>query len=155
MNLGIFLPNFGHNQLAINAIAYVNAMLNKDSDIVPSLFFKEVAQPIIKPKTIMTTFDRLYNYDGHLITTNIDTTYTALQCNRLKSITFYIAELEWTRQKGNYIVNSALYRNPNIMLVCPSKEYRDAVENYCNVRINHIITGFNLNEITNRIRSRT
>jgi hypothetical protein len=152
MKLGIFLPSLGYNQNAIQAISAINTLIGIDNTVYPTFFYKRIDAFRLKAKTIATTFDRIYQYDGHLITTNLDTTYIALQCNRLKSINFYVSELEWTRRIGNYISNSSIYKNKNVNLICPSSEY--ALDNYCGVKVQDIITGFNIYEIVARIRAR-
>lgn len=153
MKIGLFLPNLGNNQLATDAIANINSLVISNTDIYPSVFFKEVRQPIIKLRTVATTFDKIYHYDGHLITTNIDTTYIALQCRRLKSITFFLSELEWTKNIGNYISNIYVYQNKSINILSPSKEYAFALYNYCGRQIPIIQNGLNINEIATRIRA--
>lgn len=153
MQLGIFLNDIGNNQLAIDTIASVNSILNRGLEITPTLFFKQNRPLIIKPKTTCVYFDKMYTYDGHVITTSLDTTAIALQCRRLKSINFVVTELEWTFGVGNYFANRSIYCNPNINLFTTSTLYRDAIDNYCNVTPT-VINGLNINEIINIIRSR-
>lgn len=154
MKLGVFLPSLGHNQLAIDAIASINTIISNNEDVYPSFFYKEVRPSVIRPRTMCCSVDKIYHYNGHLITTNLDTTNIALQCTMLKSINFYIADLEWTRGIGNYIANVMIYKNKKINLFVPSKEYYNALENYCNINAT-ILDGFNINGIIKTIRDRT
>lgn len=154
MKLGIFLQGLGNNQIAIESIASVNTILNTEKKVYPTFFVKEVQPFMIKPRTLATHFDKLYNYDGHVITTNLDTTYIALQCRRLKSVNLFLFDLEWTFNIGNYIINTGIYKNKDIEIFSPSKEYTAALENYCG-RQAITTRGFNLNEIITRIQQRT
>lgn len=153
MKLGVFVPTVGNNQLSVQAVANINTLVDTDNTIYPCIFYKEFDFLKVKLKGIATTFDKLYEYDGHLITTNLDTTFIALKCKRLKSIYFYVTDLEWIRGIGNYLSNISLYQHPKVHVICPSVEYADALMNYCNVKTECIITGFNLNEIVRTIRS--
>lgn len=153
MKVGIFLPHLGNNQTAIQTIATVNKMVEDNVDFSPSLFYKENKFSVIRPRTITTSFDKIYNYDGHLITTNLDTTYIATQCKTLKSINFIVCELEWTRRVGSYLSNIHIYKNKNIHIFVPSKEYNIALENYCNIQAK-VLNGLDINEIVNDIRNR-
>lgn len=152
MKIGIFLPHLGNNQLAVDTVSQLNQAVAQNAEIYPSIFIKEIKPHVLKSRTIITGFDKLYNYDGHIITTNLDTTYIALQCRMLKSINFYISELEWLYNIGSYLNNITIYNNPNINIYTPSIEYSNAIANYCN-RQSHLINGYNLNEIITRIRT--
>lgn len=154
MKLGIFLPHIGYSQNAVTAISYMNSMIIKHEDIYPSIFIKEIEMSVVKPRTLVTSADKLYNYDGHVITTNLDTTYIALNCKRLQSINFYVAELEWTFKVGNYMSNISIYRNAKVNLICPSIDYANALKNYCNVTVEKVIPGLNIYEIATTIRTR-
>ena len=153
MKIGFFIPNLGNNQIAIDTIAGVNTIVNNHPNIFPSIFYKEIEPSVIRPKTIATSFDKLYHYYGTIVTVNLDTTWIALQSRTIKSIYFYVYDLEWTRNIGSYMPNIQLYRHPKVELICPSKEYAEAIENYCNRQVKYVIPGLNLDEIITTIRS--
>lgn len=144
MKFGVFLDNLGSNQLATETVAILNTLLQTNQKICPTVFYKTIEVPRIKCRFLSTTHDRLYTFDGHVITTSLDTTFITLNSRTVTAVTFYVADLEWTHNIGNYISNTGIYLNPNVKLVVPSQEYAVAIENYCGRKPDKIM---NLNQL--------
>lgn len=151
MHIGLFLNNLGHNQIALDAIANVNQAIINNTPHNFSLFYKNNVPTIIRPRTLATTFDKLYSYDGHLITTSLDTTFIATKCNRLKSVNFFVNELEWTFGIGDYLSNCVIYKNNNINVFVPSQQFGIALQCYCGITPK-VLNGLDINEIIRTLR---
>ena len=61
---------------------------------------------------------------------------------------FYVWDLEWLRQHGKEFENTVkAFTDNNVTLVARSKEHALAIENYCNIKIKHIVEDFNIKKL--------
>lgn len=146
MKIGIALHNVGLNQAAFAAINGVNSQLNSNQHEFV-LFYKEPAALCCKLAGPAMTFDKMYHFDGALIATSLDLAIFMIKTYTPKVKCLYLFDLEWIRGFGNYILNSSIYNHPDIKVIVPSKEYENALFNYCGRKADAVIPQFNLLEI--------
>ena len=61
---------------------------------------------------------------------------------------FYVWDLEWLRQHGKEFENTVkAFTDNSITLIARSKEHALAIENYCNIKIEHVIENFNIKKL--------
>ncbi len=62
---------------------------------------------------------------------------------------FYLWDLEWLRgnPRMNYNTYSIVYLNPDLELVCRSKEHADITENTFNRKVSYVVDDFDLNQL--------
>lgn len=147
MNVGILLNNTGTNQTAFLAINRVNANLMAETKYNYSIFFKEAGPFCCKLAGASTTLDKMFSFDGTVVATNLDLALFMMRAYTPKIKVLYLFELEWTKGYGNYLANSAIYNNPDIIVIAPSVHYAQELTNYCGRKVNGIVPQFNLNKI--------
>jgi hypothetical protein len=149
MNIGIVIPHTGSSQIAFHSIKEINRLIDNNylDDIV--LFFEHLVSPIIMPKCAKMDAIELSSFTGHIITTTINTTVTAISrnSNRINKIIYYVWDLEWMRpQKNVYLYNYYAFNQVN-KIISRSINHAKAIENYSNRKVDKIIEEFNIEEI--------
>lgn len=147
MNVGIILPNLGMSQLAYLAINQAN-LGDRFGKHNYFLFFQDIELPCIKPRVACLNISELSNFDGVLISTNVDMTLMAMRAvNNVKYI-FYVWDLEWIRRGGiNFQEAMKVFRNPEVSLVARSDDHAKAIINYCNREPSLIAPNLNIEAI--------
>ncbi len=150
MRLGIVLNNLGSSQQAFMAISYINTLLHNKFIKDATLFYCENVASVIKPLCMSTSVDKVFQFDGTLITTNLYT-YSLVRTAKGRKV-LYLWDLEWLRGNGNYIANNELLNEVEI-LICRSDSHAKCIENYCN-RKPIVIPNFNLKMIVETINEK-
>ena len=146
MNVGIILNKLDANQRAFSAINGVNSIVKK-SDHQFTLFYKENGPICCKVATACVPFDRMYNFDGSLIATDLDTTLFMMRTYKPSIRVLYAFELDWVFGYGNFLANASLLRNKELVVIAPSTEYAESIKNYSGRACNAIIPSFNIPRI--------
>lgn len=126
VKIGIVLNNLYVNQLAYDVLSQEH----ENYDI--SIFYEENTPVLIPPKGAIYLLHEIFSYDGLLIATNLDHASLISKCVKSFTKVFYVWDLEWIRNKKDFISNINIYRNNNLILVTPSEDYRRELKNYCN-----------------------
>ena len=151
--LGILINSPGSNQVAFTAINHVNTIHTLKLPINPCIFYRENTKHCTKLAGMSTTIDRIFNYYGHVIATNLDLAVFALNAKTPQSKTLYMFDLEWLTGYGNFVHNATIYNNPELIVIAPSKEYADALYNYCGRTANAIVPRFHIPTIVEVIKN--
>ncbi len=157
--LGIMVSNPGNNQPAFTAINHINTIHKLNLPINCTLFYRESSPFCTKLAGTSTTLDRVFNYYGHLIATDLDLAIFALRSRTAKSKILYPFNLDWIHGYGNYMHNVSIYTNKDLFIIAPSLEYAESLENYCGRKPDAIIPQFHiptiLGKVEDEIRNRT
>jgi hypothetical protein len=86
----------------------------------------------------------IWSYSGILISTTIDNTILLSKAAINATKLFYVWDLEWLRDKKDYVYNMQAFRNPQIQLMARSKDHAQAIEKYCNRQVSIVLPNFNL-----------
>ena len=92
------------------------------------------------------SLNEIWNFNGVLVSTNINTTLALKKCFAPSKKIFYVWDLEWTRPHGHdFLYNIKAFKNIN--LIARSDEQAEAIKNYCNIDVSGIVEDFNLQEL--------
>jgi len=152
-NVGILIDNTNLNQPAFLAINRINASFKDIGGHKYSLFYKEPGPFCTKLVATATSLDKIWGFNGDVISTNLDLTMFLLRANGPKIKILYMFELEWIKGYGNFLSNSSIYNNKDLIIIAPSASYADALYNYCGRKANAIIPQFNIQEIMKAVEN--
>jgi hypothetical protein len=144
MKIGIVLKNLGIDQTSFLAISYCNSILVNGIEKDLSLFYTQYVTPVVRPLVAQFTIDKVYDFMGTLIATDIYTASLILNTKARKVL--FINDLEWINKPSNFLANINILKNPDFTLVCRSKSHADVIQNYCG-RTAQIVDNFNLIKI--------
>lgn len=146
-NVGILLNNTATNQPAFLALNRINAMKMTDSPYQFNVFYKESTAFCCKLAATATSLDKMFSFSGTVIATDLDLAVFMIRAFTPKVKVLYLFELEWTKGYGNYLANSSIYNNEDVIVIAPSLAYAQELENYCGRKVNAVIPQFNIAEI--------
>lgn len=142
-SIGVLLPHLGSSQKSYTSISYINHILTNSALYDFVLFYENLVNPCIKPLCAVMNISEIWSFDGILISTTLDNTSFAIKSIKPRRKLFYIWDLEWERKHDfNYNIN--IYRSQEIELIARSISHQNAIENYCNRKVNAVIPDFNL-----------
>lgn len=113
-------------------------------------FYQNIGPVIVEPRVPLFHCFEMYNFDGHIISTDIGTTQQLLKTFSAKQKIFYIWDLEWIRKRGTYEFYRSVYCNPELTLVTRGTEYARLVEDCWNVKC-HVVENVNYEEFVDRV----
>lgn len=120
VNKGILVNNLLPSQLN-------NILLSKDITV----FTRDNLIPTSNKVSVFGLYELNY-FHGSLITFDLDNTDYAIKTHGAFDVIFYVWDLEWLRNKKNFIENVKIYRS--VKLYCRSKSHQIAIEQYCNIK---------------------
>jgi hypothetical protein len=147
MNYGIIVPTLDMNQLAYETISIINREIASGSKDDYRIFFEELVPRCIDPACAVMNITEIFSYDGILISTTLDNTKLSLKTLGNIKRYFYVWDLEFLRNRKDYIDNIQIYRNPNIELIARSNDCAKAIKNYCGRTPSMIMPNFSFQEI--------
>lgn len=152
MNIGISVHDLIPSQLSYFLTKNIN---DKCSDSIEHdfvIFFENLSGKIIEPNFGMMNTTEVWSFQGHLITTSISTTMTAIKSMSPAKKYFYVWDLEWLRDLGkNFEYNIPAFIDEDINLIARSKTHARAIKNYCNRDVVGIVEDFNLDQLIGAI----
>ncbi len=149
MSIGIVVPHLGQAQIGFTAIKTVNQLILDKSPHDWVLFFEQLTMPVLTPQCAAMCINELTSFKGTFITTTLGNTSMTLGRNSRKTnkVIFYVWDLEWMRSgQHSYLHNYHIF-NSVTKLIARSTEHAKAIENYCNRKVDLILTDFNINEM--------
>ena len=148
MNIGILVPDLVPSQLSYFLIKNVNQKCSESVDHDFVVFFENLSGKIIEPNFGMMNTTEVWSFEGHLITTTISTTLTAVKSMSPSQKYFYVWDLEWNRANGKDFESSiGAYIDPEISLIARGHDHAKAIENYCNKKVCGIVPNFNIKQL--------
>lgn len=147
MNIGIILRSLECSQIAYEVISTINAEISNGSPHDYRIFFENLQLYTVNPLCAVMNVSEIWSFDGLLISTTIKNTALSLKtvCNTKRI--FWSYDLDFLRDKQNYLYNLSIYRNNKIDLFTRSKDASDAVYNFCNRKPNGIMPEINFLEL--------
>lgn len=139
-SIGIVLPNLGTSQLSVFAISFANKFFKTEHNCC--VFYRNLSAHCIDVKAGCMTISEIWGFNGTIITTCLyDTEFLLKSISTGKKI-FYVWDLEFLRDNKDYIKNTNIYRNPNIILAARSEDHAKTIQNYCNRKVDMIVDDF-------------
>ena len=148
-SLGIVVRALGTNQLGYNIIKQVNAMMGGGAIYVTVFYDEHDRIPNIPYFPMMQTM-HLWGFNGDIITTDVESTYTTLRIPTIKRRFFYVWNLEWVYNRDYFTYYSKVYNNDDVELIARSQSHFDILEQ-CWKKPIGIIDDFNYREILSTI----
>jgi hypothetical protein len=146
--IGFLVNDLTASHLAFSLIKNLNEY-ETNSDTV--LFFENISSSIIKPNFPTMAINEIWNFEGALVSTDMNTTLTLKKCFTPRKKIFYVWDLEWMRnsmgQTKNFENTIEAFSDETIELVARSKDHAKAIENLSNRKINHIVENFNIEKL--------
>ena len=146
--IGFLVNDLTASHLAFSLIKNLNEY-ETASDIV--LFFENVSSSIIKPNFPVMAMNEIWNFEGFLVSTDINTTLTLKRCFAPRKKVFYVWDLEWMRNGREKTTSFEeiiqAFSDETIELVARSQDHAKAIENLSNRKIKHIVENFNIEKL--------
>jgi hypothetical protein len=120
--------------------------------IEPFCFYGDLTATGIKPNFATMNVYYLNNfYNGIIICNTINTLKILKTINTNARKMFYVWDLEWLRLNKSGVLNYKetvdILCNHNIELIARSENHASAIKNYCNRKVDYIISDWNIDEI--------
>lgn len=150
------MKNLGFDQLSYSIVNGLNGYYEnpkvyaKMGDFVDFVVFSEIAMPTYATSKSFGIyhFSEIFEYNGPIMATDVSGADYLTGIPTVHKKYFYLWDLDWTRQNPKDWESLArVYQNPQLNLVCRSDDHARAVESAWNVKVNRIISEFNMEEI--------
>ena len=153
MKIGISVNDLIPSQLSYYLTKNINEKCSDSVDHDFVIFFENLSGKITEPNFGMMNTTEIWSFQGHLITTSISTTLTAIKSMSPSEKYFYVWDLEWLRDRGkNFEYNIPAFIDKDIKLIARSETHAKAIKNYCNRDVIGIVEDFNLDQLIGVIK---
>ena len=148
VKFGVILKDLSASWLSYLVLKQINTIIEEKTNDDFVIFFENVAPMCMAPKCATMSVNEIWNFEGTLVSTDFSTheMLNAVINNKCNKI-FYIWDLEWLRNKKNFIENISILRNPDVEIVVRNKIHSKAFRNYANREPDHVISNFNILEL--------
>ena len=145
--IGFLVDNTMANQLSYNLIKNINDYLQDSNDDLV-LFFENSTTSIVPPNFSLMSINEIWSFEGSLFATSVSTSLSIQKSFAPKKKFFYVWDLEWTREHGRDFESTIkAFSNEDIELIARSEDHAKAIENYCNVKVKHIVKDCNVEQL--------
>jgi|TARA_R110000744_G_scaffold58320_1_gene121663 hypothetical protein len=145
--IGVIVDDLSASQLSYYLIKNINEFLEDGLDDFV-VFFENATSSIVSPEFSVMAINEIWNFEGVLISTSISNTLSMLKSFSPERKIFYVWDLEWLRRHGKEFENTVkAFTDSEVTLIARSKEHALAIENYCNIKIKHIVEDFNIKKL--------
>lgn len=132
MRIASIVDDLSLSQNAFYMIKSFNK-LGRDLNIQPFCFYNNLSSLTTTPLfSIAHVYYANYFYNGKIICTNLNTLKILNNIHTNSRKFFYVWDLEWLRDKYDYMSNIKLMRNKNIELIARSDYHAKKIKEYCN-----------------------
>jgi hypothetical protein len=145
--VGIVIKSLYSSQLAYYLIKAINEFYSKNYNINFIIFVRDLVIPCVDPNCSVMRWEELWGFDGHVITTDIESTMRVMITPGPKSVTHYVYDLDWTDGVHKHIDLSGVYQNPDINLVARNEEYAKIIGRLWNRNNVEVLGDFKLDEL--------
>lgn len=148
--IGFIVNDLMASHLSFSLIKNLNEHVDElNSEAV--VFFENSSSSIIRPNFATMSLNEIWNFNGVLISTDINTTLALKKCFAPLKKIFYVWDLEWMRpaigQNIEFERVIQAFSDESIDLVARSKDHAKAIENYSNRKVKHIVENFNIEKL--------
>ena len=151
-SFGVLVEQFNVSQQSLHIILQLNTLLEERGDICPIVFYQDYGPFIQLPQFSSMLSVEAWDFEGALISTNLSTTRTSIECPRATRRLFYVWDLEWLYMKKPIFEKlSAIYQHKDVELIARSKEHYDILSK-CWKKPAGIIEDFNYKQIVENIQ---
>ena len=148
--IGFIVNNLMASHLSFSLIKNLNEYVD-ESNSEAVVFFENSSSSIIRPNFATMSLNEIWNFNGLLVSTNINTTLALNKCFAPSKKSFYVWDLEWMRpamgQNIEFERVVQAFSDESIDLVARSKDHAKAIENYSNRNVKHIVENFNIEKL--------
>ena len=145
--IGFMVDELSASQLSFNLIKNINDY-SEDSHDDFVVFFENSTSSILNPNFSLMSLNEVWSFGGFLVATSMSTANSLRKCFAPKKKFFYVWDLEWTRRHGkDFEISVQAFSDPSIELIARSKDHAKAIENYCNRKVENIVSDFNIEKL--------
>ena len=124
--LGILIESLHACQQSISLIINCNKLSNdKNIDVIG--FYEIYGQFPAAPHFSVMQNRNIWEFDGPIIATDIDSAYTLINCPRISKKYLYIWNLEWIFHPANFYYYNDIYNHKDIELIARSKYHEKII----------------------------
>ena len=145
--IGFIVDDLSSSQLSYEVISSINSFdTSFDQDFV--VFFENSSPMVIEPFFGVMNLQELWGFDGIAIATSVSSCLSLSNTQSPIKKFFYVWDLEWTREHGRDFESTIkAFSNEDIELIARSEDHAKAIENYCNVKVKHIVKDCNVEQL--------
>lgn len=145
MKIASLVDSMALNQNTFYMTKYFNNLYKKGLDAYA--FYVNLSNHGVSPRFgVMNVYYATLFSDGVMFATDLKTLDIILKLNINCEKIFYCWDLEWLYGAYDYNTNISLLRNNNIKLAARSHSHSEAIENYCNRKVDYVINDWNLDD---------
>ena len=125
--LGILIESLNISQQSMSLIVNCNRLSN-DTDIDVIGFYEIYGQFPTPPHFSLIQNRNIWEFNGPIIATDIDSAYTLINCPLTPKKYLYLWNLEWIFHPANFYYYNAIYNHKEIELIARSEYHKKIIE---------------------------
>jgi hypothetical protein len=145
--IGILFDDLTMSQKTWLAIEQCHKELQYGNNFDPVLFIKNMSIPCVRPRFGTLFIHEMWHFDGVLVATDLESAEQLTKVVSKAKKIFYVWDLEWIRNKKDFVYNVDIYRNPELKLVARSLNHANEITRYSGRNIDSINTNFNIQKL--------
>lgn len=155
LKVGIIVPDLSPSQLTFNLINSFNQFCQKNGRLVDLIvFIKNVTPPCIATQNVtLMNISEIFDYDGTLITTDINSAVQSINLPGPKRKIFYSYDLDWLRRDRNYQQLQPIYNHPALELWARSEDHKRLIELTFNCKVKNVLEECKIDQIYELLRT--
>ena len=139
-NVGIVFDNIRADQLSYYAIKTINQYYGKNNlDVSFSIFYENLQRPSIEPNCAVMNVSHAYGFPGDIAVTSFPTALRFCDIPIQGKKTFYVYDIDWSRQAIAWELLNKVYRNPEYSILFRCEDHARIFENCFNRQVEDIV----------------
>lgn len=126
--IGILTYRLGFSQKDFLIIKNVNLIVKNNPEICPVVFRKTCAMLPCLPRFALMEEKEIWGFDGIAIATTLGQANMLAHIPQVTKRFFYVWDLEWIYQNGNYVDYTKIYQHPNLELIARNTDHAKVIE---------------------------
>lgn len=128
MNLGFVVNDIGNSERNYKLLKLIDKIPDKNNDIIPYIFFQNIAPPAVEPSCLMMNILGITNFSGKVVAMDLESAQVVLNNNANTENWLFLWDLPWLHNVINYVSCLDILKNFN--LIVRSEEHKLIIENY-------------------------
>lgn len=142
MQVGIIVPYLAPAQLSFLAVGQCNRAVRNGHE--PIIFFENVSPMNVPTDFSMMNISEIWSFEGVMVATTLSSANLLRKAPNPSFKIFYVWDLEWLRGQMDFEKNVEIYRDENIKLVARSRSHAEAIEKYCNRKVDFVTSNLDV-----------
>jgi len=147
LNIAAYVNDLSPSQKSFYLIKEFNAMIEKTTDLSPSVFHNRICIPPKHPCFSCRIAAFMPSYQGIIISTTMEEAKTTLKLASKADRYLYLWDLDWLENPVWYSTAMTILRDDRLKLIARSKSHVDCIENFCNKNVVGIVDNWDMNQL--------